>query len=71
MNEMTSASAEQASDTAQVNTAVTHMDQMTQQNAALVEAAAAAAASMEHHAARLARSVAIFRLDEGAGWNEL
>jgi methyl-accepting chemotaxis protein len=39
------------------------MDQVTQQNAALVEEAAAAAASMQDQAAKLAEVVSVFRLD--------
>ena len=45
----------------QVNQAITEMDQVTQQNAALVEEAAAAAESMQEQAARLADAVAVFR----------
>ncbi len=43
------------------------MDQVTQQNAALVEQAAAAAASMQEQAANLAESVAVFRVDDQHG----
>ena len=39
---------------------------LTQQNAALVEEAAAAAASMQEQAARLARAVSVFKLDQAA-----
>ena len=46
----------------QVNVAVSQMDSMTQQNAALVEQAAAAAASLEDQAQRLTALVATFRL---------
>ena len=46
----------------QVNTAVTQMDQVTQQNAALVEQAAAAASSLETQAQRLQAAVSAFRL---------
>jgi methyl-accepting chemotaxis protein len=38
------------------------MDQMTQQNAALVEEAAAAATSMQHQAGSLAQAVSVFKL---------
>jgi len=41
---------------------VTQLDQMTQQNAALVEESAAAAESLKDQAARLAHVVAVFRL---------
>ena len=62
MSEITSASQEQRAGIDQVNVAVTQMDQMTQQNAALVEQAAAAAASMQEQAARLAQVAAAFKL---------
>jgi len=45
-----------------VNQAIMQMDQMTQQNAALVEQAAAAAESMQDQAQSLSRAVSIFRL---------
>ncbi|HEY9095004.1 MAG TPA: chemotaxis protein, partial [Hydrogenophaga sp.] len=50
----------------QVNEAVSQLDQMTQQNAALVEQSAAAAESLRDQAARLTEVVQIFRVD-GAG----
>jgi methyl-accepting chemotaxis protein len=62
MNDITGASHEQAAGIAQVNAAVTQMDQMTQQNAALVEEAAAAAAAMEEQALQLSKAVAVFKL---------
>jgi methyl-accepting chemotaxis protein len=66
MGEITSASSEQSIGIDQVNTAITQMDQVTQQNAALVEEAAAAAASMQDQAARLAEVASSFKLgDEG------
>ncbi len=58
---MTSASAEQSRGIDQVGLAVSQLDQVTQQNAALVEQAAAAAASLEEQAARLSQSVSVFR----------
>ncbi|MYN19425.1 HAMP domain-containing protein [Rugamonas sp. FT107W] len=64
MGEITSASSEQSIGIDQVNTAITQMDQVTQQNAALVEQAAAAAASMQEQAARLAEVAASFKLGE-------
>ncbi|MBV6321227.1 methyl-accepting chemotaxis protein [Duganella violaceipulchra] len=66
MGEITSASSEQSIGIDQVNTAITQMDQVTQQNAALVEQAAAAAASMQEQAARLAEVAASFKLGEEA-----
>jgi methyl-accepting chemotaxis protein len=65
MGEITSASSEQSIGIDQVNTAITQMDQVTQQNAALVEEAAAAAASMQEQAERLADVASSFKLDEG------
>ncbi|MGV7208469.1 methyl-accepting chemotaxis protein [Oxalobacteraceae bacterium A2-2] len=64
MGEITSASQEQSTGIEQVNLAVTEMDNVTQQNAALVEQAAAAAASLQEQAAALAQVVAVFQLDE-------
>ena len=57
IGEITAAASEQATASA-VNTAVTQLDQMTQQNAALVEQSAAAAESLKDQAQRLARSSA-------------
>jgi methyl-accepting chemotaxis protein-1 (serine sensor receptor) len=61
MGEITSASSEQTAGIGQINVAVAQMDQVTQQNAALVEEAAAAAAAMRDQARRLAASVGVFR----------
>jgi methyl-accepting chemotaxis protein len=63
MAEITSASQEQTGGIEQVNTAIGQMDQVTQQNAALVEEAAAAAASMQDQAGKLAEVVSVFKLD--------
>jgi methyl-accepting chemotaxis protein len=57
------ASAEQASGITEVNQAVAQMDDVTQQNAALVEQAAAAAASLQDQAVKLSAAVAVFTLD--------
>jgi len=54
---------EQTAGIGQVNGAVTALDHMTQQNAALVEQSAAAAESMREQAARLAQAVGSFRLN--------
>ncbi|MGO4580901.1 methyl-accepting chemotaxis protein [Cupriavidus sp. 2TAF22] len=67
MGEISAASAEQSSGIEQVNKAVAQMDEVTQQNAALVEEAAAAAGSLEDQAARLQASVASFRLADVQG----
>jgi methyl-accepting chemotaxis protein len=63
MAEITSASQEQTGGIEQVNTAIGQMDQVTQQNAALVEEAAAAASSMQDQAGKLAEVVSVFKLD--------
>ena len=63
MAEITAASAEQSMGIDQVNQAIAQMDQVTQQNAALVEEAAAAAESMQDQAARLAQVAAGFQLE--------
>ncbi|UTY58313.1 methyl-accepting chemotaxis protein [Massilia sp. erpn] len=60
--EITAASREQSIGIDQVNEAITQMDQVTQQNAALVEEAAAAAASMQEQAASLAAVASSFKL---------
>ncbi|OGS81320.1 MAG: hypothetical protein A2061_02015 [Gallionellales bacterium GWA2_59_43] len=64
MSEITAASSEQSQGIEQVNTAITQMDEVTQQNAALVEEAAAAAESLEEQAQNLAVAVATFKVDE-------
>ena len=66
IGEITSASTEQSGGIAEVNTAVSQLDQMTQQNAALVEQSAAAAESLRDQAERLAQAVSVFKLS-GAG----
>jgi methyl-accepting chemotaxis protein len=62
IGEISAASSEQSDGIAQVNTAVIELDQMTQQNAALVEQSAAAAESLREQAQRLAQLVSTFRL---------
>ena len=59
---ISTASDEQSRGIEQVNRAVSHMDAMTQQNAALVEQAAAAATALDDRAQRLTRLMATFRL---------
>jgi methyl-accepting chemotaxis protein len=65
IGEITAASSEQSDGIGQVNTAVVQLDQMTQQNAALVEQSAAAAESLKEQAMRLAQAVSTFKLDAG------
>ncbi|RDI97760.1 chemotaxis protein [Dyella solisilvae] len=62
--EIAAASQEQSSGIDQVNRAVTQMDEVTQQNAALVEEAAAAARAMQEQAEELQRQVRYFRLKD-------
>jgi methyl-accepting chemotaxis protein len=62
MAEITVASAEQGSGIEQINEAVLQMDDMTQQNAALVEQTAAASSSLEDQAAGLVKAMSIFKL---------
>ncbi|BAX60599.1 methyl-accepting chemotaxis protein [Burkholderia stabilis] len=64
MSEITSASVEQSVGIEQVNQAVTQMDQLTQQNAALVEEVAAAAASLNDQTAHLMQAVSVFELGD-------
>ncbi len=63
MSEISAASQEQSSGIEQVNLAITQMDEMTQQNAALVEQAAAAAQSMQDQASNLSMVVSVFKVD--------
>ena len=71
MAEIAAASAEQSTGIEEVNAAVTQMDEMTQQNAALVEEAAASAESLQSQANLLAQSVAAFRFDHSGGGSPL
>ena len=66
MGEISSASSEQSTGVSQVGEAVTQMDQVTQQNAALVEESAAAAASLKHQAQQLVQAVSVFSLGGAA-----
>lgn len=63
MLEIAAASDEQSRGILQVSQAITEMDNVTQQNASLVEEASAAAASLEAQAARLTEAVGTFRID--------
>jgi methyl-accepting chemotaxis protein len=66
IGEITAAASEQSGGIGEVNVAVTQLDQMTQQNAALVEEATAAAESLREQAHRLTSLVSTFRLEHGA-----
>ena len=62
MNEIALASREQSAGIAQVNDAVTQMDEVTQQNAALVEQAAAAAGSLQEQTLKVVQTLTVFKL---------
>ena len=65
MGEIASASDEQSRGIDQVGLAVTEMDRVTQQNAALVEESASAAAALEEQASRLSHAVSVFKVRQG------
>jgi methyl-accepting chemotaxis protein len=65
VGEIAVASREQSNGIDQVNQAVAQMDQVTQQNAALVEEAAAATQSLQDQASELQQTVSIFKINEG------
>jgi methyl-accepting chemotaxis protein len=67
MGEISAANNEQSLGVSQVGEAVTQMDQVTQQNAALVEEMAAAANSLQSQAEGLVRTVSVFTLPPGHG----
>jgi methyl-accepting chemotaxis protein len=69
IQEISSASREQSLGASQVSDAIAQLDQVTQQNAALVEESAAAANSLSHQAAELNNVVATFRTGTGSSSN--
>jgi len=62
VSEISAASTEQSTGIEEINRAITQMDEVTQQNAALVEQAAAAAHSLQDQSARLSQVISIFKL---------
>ena len=60
MTKISAASREQSIGIDQVNQAVAHMDQVTQQNAALVEESAAAAGTLDEQAMQLSCAISVF-----------
>jgi methyl-accepting chemotaxis protein len=64
--EIASASHEQSTGIDQINKALTHMDEATQQNSALVEENAASARTLEQQSETMNQKVAFFKLDHGA-----
>ena len=67
VSDIANASVEQASGIEQVNKALAQMDEVTQQNSALVEENAATAKTLEHQAKAMDERVAFFRLENAAG----
>ena len=65
VSEISAASVEQSTGIEEINRAITQMDEVTQQNAALVEEAAAASQSLQEQAANLAGVVGTFQLVQG------
>jgi methyl-accepting chemotaxis protein len=66
MSEITAAGQEQRTGIEQIHHAICQMDEVTQQNAAMVEAAAGASTALHERAERLADLVSVFRLQDGA-----
>ncbi|MCE4557642.1 methyl-accepting chemotaxis protein [Roseateles cellulosilyticus] len=66
IGEISAAAREQSEGIGVVNGSVVQLDQMTQQNAALVEQSAAAAESLREQSARMAEAINVFRLSRGA-----
>lgn len=65
MGEIMAASQEQTAGIEQINQAIAQMDEVTQQNAALVEEAAAAAQSLQDQAGNLSQVVSVFQVEGG------
>jgi methyl-accepting chemotaxis protein len=71
VNEIAAASQEQSAGIDQVNNAITNMDEVTQQNAALVEQAAAAAMALQQRAQELTDATSQFKLNAGADYRAI
>ena len=67
VSEIASASREQSLGIVQINQAVTHLDSVTQQNAALVEETSAASAALQDQARQLASVAGAFKLQSNGG----
>lgn len=65
IGDITTASAQQSAGIERVNVTIAQMDEVTQQNAALVEEAAASAEAMQHQAVKLSQVVQVFKISEG------
>ena len=66
IEQITAAAASQSTDIQQINASISALDQMTQQNSALVEQSAAAAEGLKDLASRLAQAVSNFKLDRAS-----
>ena len=66
IHEITASAAEQSENIGHISQSVTQLDQMTQQNAALVEQSTAASESLREQALQLTRAVSQFKLHDGA-----
>jgi len=66
ISEISAATGEQTTGIGQINEAINQMDQVTQQNAALVEQAAAASNAMHEQAGQLLDAVSVFKLTDDA-----
>jgi len=66
MKEISAASQDQSAGIQEIGRAIDHMDEMTQQNSAMVEEAASAAASMNYEAGKLTQSLDVFKLSGAA-----
>ena len=71
MTEIRTAGTEQSSGMAQIGIAVQHLDQSTQQNAALVEELSAAARSLQEQAQEQVQTISVFNLGAGTGTGPL
>ena len=69
VSEIASASREQSQGIVQINQAVTHLDSVTQQNAALVEETSPASAALQDQARQLAGVAGAFKLQSGNGYH--
>ena len=63
VSQIAAASAEQASGIDQINRALAQLDEVTQQNSALVEENAATAKTLEHQSSAMSEQVSVFRVD--------
>jgi methyl-accepting chemotaxis protein len=66
VGEISAANQEQSTGIVEIGRSITEMDQMTQQNAILVQSAAAAAQSLQEQATGLAKTIGVFKLDTDA-----